>query len=274
MAARKVADENKKLRAMLAHNGIDNDSIELFLTTSPTTAGMDYVQYGSTTSDSVQILEDSLKLRRKCCTDMSVHTTKAVVARNNSPEHGLGTVESPCNAATFPELGRMSISRSGKSITSSGTFMIQTSTQDRTRGLDGRAHHSLPHNQPRIAPYVQQVPRNLVPISASSDSQTANIISQYSSQALNYNSFPVDSLRENCVPIQHNPQGFSAYVPTTTRNRNVNSCSNAADMITTMAGADPASVRADLGCLPDTDCDVDNQIVFEVMDRYSGRAGI
>lgn len=51
---------------------------------------------------------------------------------------------------------------------------------------------------------------------------------------------------------------------------NMNNCVFATDMITTMAGGDPAIVRAELGCVPGMDCNVDNQLVFHVMDRYSG----
>jgi len=53
-----------------------------------------------------------------------------------------------------------------------------------------------------------------------------------------------------------------------TRVKNVNSCVSATDMITAMAGADPSLVRADLGCESGLDCEVDNQLVFDVMDRY------
>lgn len=61
------------------------------------------------------------------------------------------------------------------------------------------------------------------------------------------------------------------YMPIATSNStNVNSCVFAADMITTMAGADPGAVRADLGCLPGMDCEVNNHLVFNVMDRYTG----
>jgi hypothetical protein len=41
-----------------------------------------------------------------------------------------------------------------------------------------------------------------------------------------------------------------------------------------MAGADPNTVRADLGCMPGMDCEVDNHLVFNVMDRYSGGVGL
>lgn len=51
-----------------------------------------------------------------------------------------------------------------------------------------------------------------------------------------------------------------------------NSCTYATDMITTIAGdIHPSDVRTDLGCSPQcgTDCEVSNQVVFDVMDRYS-----
>ena len=52
---------------------------------------------------------------------------------------------------------------------------------------------------------------------------------------------------------------------------NFNNCTIAADMITTMAGGDSNSVKADLGCQPGIDCEVDNQLIFSVMDRYTGK---
>jgi hypothetical protein len=41
-------------------------------------------------------------------------------------------------------------------------------------------------------------------------------------------------------------------------------------MITTMAGGALSDVRADLGCMPGMDCEVDNDLVFNMMDRYTG----
>jgi hypothetical protein len=65
------------------------------------------------------------------------------------------------------------------------------------------------------------------------------------------------------------PPRSSVYIPTTSSS-NVNNCNYATDLITTMAGADPSAVRQDLGCLPGMDCEVDNHLVFNVMDRYTG----
>jgi hypothetical protein len=67
------------------------------------------------------------------------------------------------------------------------------------------------------------------------------------------------------------PQRSSIYLPTTSGSSNANNCVFATDMITTMAGVDKSAVRADLGCTPGMDCDVDNQLIFDVMDRYSGQ---
>ncbi|PMD62959.1 uncharacterized protein K444DRAFT_525186 [Hyaloscypha bicolor E] len=69
------------------------------------------------------------------------------------------------------------------------------------------------------------------------------------------------------------PQRSSIYIPTTSTS-NVNNCNYATDMITTMAGGDPSAVRQDLGCLPGMDCEVDNHLVFNVMDRYTGSVGL
>lgn len=85
---------------------------------------------------------------------------------------------------------------------------------------------------------------------------------------------PPQYIPHQSVPQQLQSHGTiqSSYIPTTTSSPNVNSCVFAADMISTMAGGDPNTVSADLGCLPGMDCDVDNQLVFNIMDRYSESA--
>jgi hypothetical protein len=67
----------------------------------------------------------------------------------------------------------------------------------------------------------------------------------------------------------------SQYRPPQTPSTSVagtNSCVYAADMITSMAGGDPNEVRQELGCsMPGMECEVDNQLVFNVLDRYTGQ---
>ncbi|CAG8961647.1 hypothetical protein HYFRA_00006184 [Hymenoscyphus fraxineus] len=74
--------------------------------------------------------------------------------------------------------------------------------------------------------------------------------------------------RKPCCPVSTIP------IPVPPTRGNVNSCDLATDMITSMAGGDPAAVRADLGCLPGMECEVDNQLVFQVMDQYSNSLGL
>lgn len=50
---------------------------------------------------------------------------------------------------------------------------------------------------------------------------------------------------------------------------NTSSCMFAADMIGTMAGRMEEDVRAELGCSTSGDCDVSDEIVFGVMERYT-----
>merc|ERR1712225_217378 len=67
-AARKVAEENKRLRALLSQQGVREDSIEVYLQTSPTGDTEMGGQYGSQ-SKAVQVLAQLLPTRKPCCTD-------------------------------------------------------------------------------------------------------------------------------------------------------------------------------------------------------------
>merc|ERR1712098_612414 len=67
-AARRVAEENKKLRALSAQHGIRDRSIKAYLQTPCTADTLIGGQYGSH-SEAVQALEQSLSRRKPCCTD-------------------------------------------------------------------------------------------------------------------------------------------------------------------------------------------------------------
>ena len=67
-AARKVAEENKRLRALLSQQGVREDSIEVYLQTSSTGVTAMGGQYESH-SEAVQVLEQLLSTRKSCCTD-------------------------------------------------------------------------------------------------------------------------------------------------------------------------------------------------------------
>jgi hypothetical protein len=280
-AARKVADENKKLRAMLAHNGIDNDRIELFLTgsTCPTEPGCS--PYGFAASTSVQVLEDSLNMRRKCCPDRPGPAAGLTKVEDHGGKRGLDPISSPRNRNTTAESSRLIVSQSDSPMSSeSFEGLARTTAADQVSVSREATHHRLPRNQAQSAPYIQPSLRGLVPkaMPLPSDMPTTDNSFHHSPLTPTQNTsqigFGPRFLEETHLQSQNIPYSSSMYLPTTNHSLNVNNCSYAAEMITIMAGADHASVRADLGCLSNMDCDVDNQTVFEVMDRYSDHARI
>jgi len=111
-----------------------------------------------------------------------------------------------------------------------------------------RQNHNLSHNQqPRE---VLQMPYNQL-------AQVEPITTQH---------------MDHC---QTQSQSSSQYLPPGTDGAiGSNSCVFATNMITTVSGGDPNEVLAQLGCGPGAmsgmDCQVDNRVVFNVMDRFSG----
>ncbi|KAG9247370.1 hypothetical protein BJ878DRAFT_190959 [Calycina marina] len=83
------------------------------------------------------------------------------------------------------------------------------------------------------------------------------------------------------APCHENPQsattgriehfeGSEGLVDTENFIPNLNNCNVVTDMITIMAGGDPNALKEELGCRPGADCEVDNQLIFSIMDRYAG----
>ncbi|PQE10256.1 bzip transcription factor protein [Rutstroemia sp. NJR-2017a WRK4] len=68
IAARRVADENKKLRSLLAQHGIADDMVDAHLQSSASTDIM-MTRPCSTQSSSVQVLEQLLSTRKACCVE-------------------------------------------------------------------------------------------------------------------------------------------------------------------------------------------------------------
>ncbi|KAF4636167.1 hypothetical protein G7Y89_g1909 [Cudoniella acicularis] len=280
LAARRVADENKKLRVLLAQNGIGEDSIDAYLNSSPTADGLTSGQYGASSGNAVQILEQLLQTRKTCCVDGSV-PIQHTVTRSRDSSASISTIQSPWDSV-HPQSadGRrlsMALPTSGKAASSAQQFMTPSTTASRTSSISAshNPNRGVSHHQ-RIAP-VQQMPRNPSPASNSSSrqSQMFDFNTGYSlHQSSSYDNNSVLGTAQKHLQPYSAPQRSSVYIPTTTTSANVNSCDYATDMITTMAGADPASVRADLGCTPGMDCDVDNHLVFNVLDRYSGGVGL
>lgn len=250
MAARKVADENRKLRALLTLQGIGEDSIDAYLQSSP--AGD--IQLGGqipSHSGPVQALQHLLQTRKPCCTD----------ANTELPVHTVGSHTSVSTAQSSWDLSRMPMSGSlhhtGKVIPHQ--FMTPSSTtRSTTSSISYHSHH---HQTPSSG----SLPRNTSPTSTTNQSEMFELDSRLSQPN------PSQYICHQSASQSLQPNGAlrSAYMPTTTGSTNVNSCVFAADMISTMTGEDPSAVSTDLGCLPGMDCEVDNQFVFNIIDRHT-----
>jgi len=262
-AARRVAEENKKLRALLAQHGVRDESIEVYLQTSSTADAVMGGQYGSH-SEAVQVLEQLLSTRKACCTDGN----EPPVGGQSCDRESSGSVtttqstwDPSQNANTRRHSGTQQAGRSAsiQYIPSSGS-----TTSSATLGHS--SSHPIPQHQ-RLVP--AQMGRNLSPASnaSSQNHQMYDYDQQFSMSNQSYSSIQNNTPKHQYQNMQ---QSSSVYVPTTS-SPNVNNCNYAAEMITTMAGvSDSSAVRADLGCAPGMDCEVDNHLVFNVMDRYSG----
>lgn len=268
MAARRVADENKKLRGLLAQHGIGDDSVEAYLQSSPTTDSVMQGQYGSS-STAVQVLEQLLQARKPCCSEGNTG------APTNSGMGIAGSRDSSASQSTVQSLWdpihppKRSGQSTGKAASSAHQFMTPSSSGSRASnaGLSHASNHSAAQYQ-RLTPV--SLPRNPSPASgrARHDPQLFGFGSQLSLSTTTYDHSA--AARQHLQPHSM-PQRSSVYMPTTTTSSNVNSCVFATDMITTMAGGEESAVRADLGCAPGMDCEVDNQLIFNVMDRYTGQ---
>ncbi|KAL5329950.1 hypothetical protein ACEPPN_003470 [Leptodophora sp. 'Broadleaf-Isolate-01'] len=260
-AARRVAEENKKLRALLSQQGVRDEAIETYLHTSPIDDPGIGGQYGSQ-SQAVQVLEHLLTTRKACCVDGNDPVGGQSYDRDSSGS--ITTTQSVWDPSKNAINGRRrsGIPQTGRAATMRYITPSDSSTSSATLGLN--TNHGMPHHQ-RLMPTHG---RNHSPGSNASNQnhQMFEYDHQFSLSNQSYS-----ALQNNPPKHQYsNVQQSAVYVPTTS-SPNVNNCNYAADMITTMAGiGDSSAVRAELGCGPGMDCEVDNQLVFNVMDRYSG----
>lgn len=260
-AARRVADENRKLRGLLAQHGIGDDNIDAYLQSSPTNESVMQGQYGST-SAAVQVLEQLLQTRKPCCSEgnTGAPTNSGMSAGSRHSSDSQSTVQSLWDHQRRPV-------QSNVKQTPTHQFMTPSSSSRASNASLGHSsNHSVGHYQ-RLTPV--SLPRN--PSPAANDARHNSQIFNFDSQLPLSNSYNNHSTTAHQHLQPHSmPQRSSVYVPTTTTSSNANSCLFATDMITTMAGGEASAVRADLGCQTDMDCEVDNHLVFTVMDRYTG----
>ena len=315
LAARRVADENRKLRILLGQHGVGDDIVETFLqsTASPDrTLGGSYCGGGRTpSSGAVQVLEHLMIARKPCCSDGNTCAAATFTNSAQGPSRDSSTTGSMSTVQSLwdpPFVGQL---RSQNDIahlddserTSQQQFVSPPTTASRTGSVVSSGRGGSLAQQQQQQPASQ--PRNRVPSITSSmvgSPNTATTSSQNAQPLYDYyphSMHPSFHSHQQHLPPLHphshahtinNPNALarahtqphalgpvsqsSQYRPVASTSATIGgtySCASAADMITTIAGGDPAEVRTDLGCLPNgMECEVDNQLVFNVMDRYTG----
>lgn len=235
IAARKVAEENKKLRTLLVQNGVPNKSIEQYVQ-SPLPSDTAFETLHGIESSAVQALEQLLLTRKSCRIDGNTSWNQA--SRGRSRGSSVGTVPSGCD----------SNDDCPASALTQQPIEILSPSHTSNINMTHTSYEAPPYHNSTSVPNM-----NII-----SPTGASNMF-QYDGQ------FNFDDTSYTQLPFQHPISSYS-----TTTASNANSCVLATDMITGMAGADPSAVRADLGCQPGLDCQVDNHLVFNVMDRYSG----
>jgi len=265
-AARRVAEENKKLRALSAQHGIRDRSIKAYLQTPCTADTLIGGQYGSH-SEAVQALEQSLSRRKPCCTDGTEPSGGGQSYDRELP----GSVTT--TQSTW-EPSRNAISRRLSGFQQAGRvasmqYITPTGSSTSSATLGHSTNHGMPQHQRLVPAHMGRV---LSPVSNSSNQnrqhhQMYDHCQQYSLSNQSYSSMQNNSLEHQYQNMQ---QSSSVYVSTTS-NPNVSNSDFARQMVTTMAGVcDSPTVRADPGCAPGMDCEMGSHRVVDIMDRYSG----
>lgn len=221
MAARKVADENRKLRGLLALHGIREDSIEVY-SQSSSAGDVQLTSRIPSYNAPVQAIEHLLQTH-KPWSETSISTTPFSWDLSRLPVSG-----------AFNHTGKATDHQLMTSSSTAGSTISSVSYHSHQRPL---VPASLPRNpSPTLMTGRPQMSQPNLPQYADHQTAAQNLQSRSTLQSL--------------------------YIPSTTGSCNVNSSIITADMISAMAGEDPNTMSADMGCLPGVDCEVKNRLVF------------
>jgi hypothetical protein len=261
VAARRVADENRKLRALLSQNGIGDGEVEAYLQNSGSDGGS--TPMGTGGGALTKNLETLLSTKKTCCPPGTMASAVGNVARAGgscSRGNSVGST-STVQSSTWEPI-QMQTRRTSEVIS-----QRPHGTQFLTPSSDASRASSVSYDRP--------IQLQMTPVPTLGTHTMPNILPRSHTQMhfdfgdeVNFTTPDFHPQTHSTDIPQHAMQPQNPYIPVT--NDLMNSCSFATDMITTMVGGNPEDVRADLGCAPGTECQVDNQLLFNVMDRYSG----
>jgi hypothetical protein len=284
VAARKVAEENKKLRVLLNKHGVLDESIEHFLISGIVPPSGNHAvasQFRSAiVGSNVGTLEQLLEPRRPNCIDPStpfcpVPSSISGVARvtdsgGQASREASVTMWDAVTSSSSPLTRNFPTTLPSQStrIQPGQQFLTPNTTPTGASRNDSLALQGLGTmmDDPRTSDVT------VSPVSATGDGQSQGGYgydihllpspSGYSTPQHRRQRLAVQT--PTCVPSPISP----TYIPTTS---SPNNCGLGSDLMATMAG-DEASVRASLGCVPGLDYQVDNVHFANAMDRYTAAA--
>lgn len=238
-AARKVLDENKKLRMLLNQKGVSNEEIDAFASSSSAPS--------SPAPQDIPSPVPSVALAKLLGTRRAI--SSAPMSRRQQSEEIIPPPPMPLptpqlqTAQLTPLMSMGNLSPSPGSVTSS----VSTPTTILS---------------PEVFPAVP------VPRAPSSDPGGEHYSSHHSFE-YGHHSYPPQIDTSSWQPYQ-NPNGVTSVPATSYPEYNYTSCVDAANIIRSMKDDAGVNFETDLSCeIPGTDGEADNSRVFTVMDKYS-----
>lgn len=273
-AARRVLDENKRLRLLLKDRGLTDAEID---GTSPCKAQRvppDYIAYGNPQFPSPESVLEQKLATKKPCND------------SGCGDGGAGG-DSPGPATAFP------VSTKHNSVTSTTSRQLsnlqskhQTHAQPNLQ-LSRPMSARLSMDASSMAPVETDI-RSTMSTPLNTGYQQSSFDQYSAQQAHSYNESPVPM--DNSTHWQsssswggmqqpqmsmhsqysHEPVHVSQ-MPAMYADPNLSSCHTAAHILQNInAGVEHDDIAQSLGCVDGQECTVDNSIIFDLMDRYSG----
>lgn len=239
-AARKVLEENRKLRALLKSRGVSNDDIDAAVGVDP-----DWAEEGLPPSEK---LSNALQSRKPCCPGGGI-------------EDELGARGGSDSVVTSPALGaKLQLQQPLSAGLHQQTLSAGLHAPPQMASLSLNAGPLSP--QQGVSPMTG--PEMTFPSVYHQPSQTYNHGPSPSSTNFSY-SYPATAQWQPYESQGHHPaQAIPNYGNT--------SCVDAANIIRNMRAGVGAELEADLGCQqPGTNCKVENMVVFDVMEKYTSQ---
>lgn len=274
-AARKVLDENKRLRLLLKQQGLSDAEIDgsHAMSSSPASIKTDMTENSQFPTPSSS-LDQMLTGRKSCKPSESGGCCKT---EDESQDFRRMSGASSTSSQQQPPLVSTNAPRDQRLSIASGSHSTQQSPRNLSRSTVGTpvsAHYQpvTPHQHHN---YEQQAPNYPMFNPQAHPGYMYPISMDHMQQWGMPPSVPQQQSGGHTMSAQSSPQ-FMPQQPATQpaySAPNTSSCYVAADAIRSIAVGAGMEVEQALGCHDGRECHVSNDLVFDIMDRYSGQDG-